>query len=33
MAKQPLAKGGTSRIRFIMIDAEIPEGDLGSVRA
>src|SRR5690606_6083153 len=29
MAKQP--KGGTSRIRFIMLDAEIPEGDLSQL--
>lgn len=31
MAKQPTNKGGTSRIRFIMIDAEIPEGDLSEI--
>lgn len=31
MAKQQPAKGGTSRIRFIMIDAEIPEGDLSQI--
>ena len=31
MAKQPTAKGGTSRIRFIMLDAEIPEGDLSQI--
>lgn len=31
MAKQPASKGGTSRIRFIMLDAEIPEGDLSQI--
>lgn len=31
MAKQPSSKGGTSRIRFIMLDAEIPEGDLNQI--
>lgn len=31
MAKQPSNKGGTSRIRFIMLDAEIPEGDLSQI--
>lgn len=31
MAKQPTAKSGTSRIRFIMIDAEIPDGDLSQI--
>jgi uncharacterized protein YjhX (UPF0386 family) len=31
MAKQPGSKGGTSRIRFIMRDAEIPEGDLSQL--
>lgn len=31
MAKQPTNKGGTSRIRFIMLDAEIPEGDLSQI--
>lgn len=31
MAKQPTNKGGTSRIRFIMLDAEIPEGDLDQI--
>ncbi|MCB4770532.1 hypothetical protein LGR54_18140 [Ancylobacter sp. Lp-2] len=31
MAKQPTSKGGTSRIRFIMLEAEIPEGDLGQL--
>lgn len=31
MAKQPSSKSGTSRIRFIMIDAEIPEGDLSQI--
>ena len=30
MAKQP-AKAGTSRIRFIMLDAELPEGDLSQI--
>lgn len=33
MAKQPVSKGGTSRIRFIMLDAEIPEGDLSEITA
>ncbi len=33
MAKQHTTKGGTSRIRFIMIDAEIPEGDLNQITA
>lgn len=31
MAKQPTSKGGTSRIRFIMLDAEIPDGDLSQI--
>ncbi len=31
MAKQPTSKGGTARIRFIMLDAEIPEGDLSQI--
>ena len=31
MAKQPTLKGGTSRIRFIMLEAEIPEGDLSQI--
>lgn len=31
MAKQPATKSGTSRIRFIMLDAEIPEGDLNQI--
>lgn len=31
MAKQPASKGGTSRIRFIMLDAEIPDGDLSQI--
>ncbi|TIQ33342.1 MAG: hypothetical protein E5X48_23690 [Mesorhizobium sp.] len=31
MAKQPATKNGTSRIRFIMLDAEIPEGDLSQI--
>ncbi len=31
MAKQPVAKGGTSRIRFIMLEADIPEGDLNQI--
>jgi hypothetical protein len=31
MAKQPVSKAGTSRIRFIMLDAEIPEGDLSQI--
>lgn len=33
MAKQPPSKSGTSRIRFIMLDAEIPEGDLSQITA
>ncbi|MGQ2991179.1 MAG: hypothetical protein ACT6RD_08500 [Brevundimonas sp.] len=33
MAKQPSSKSGSSRIRFIMIDAEIPEGDLSQITA
>lgn len=33
MAKQPTSKSGTSRIRFIMLDAEIPEGDLSQITA
>lgn len=33
MAKQPNSKSGTSRIRFIMLDAEIPEGDLSQITA
>lgn len=33
MAKQAPAKGGTSRIRFIMLEAEIPEGDLTQITA
>lgn len=31
MAKQPASKAGTSRIRFIMLDAELPEGDLSQI--
>ena len=31
MAKQPSPKAGISRIRFIMLDAEIPEGDLSQI--
>ncbi|HJS87087.1 MAG TPA: hypothetical protein VJ779_16645 [Acetobacteraceae bacterium] len=31
MAKQPPAKSRTSRIRFIMLDAEISEGDLSQI--
>jgi hypothetical protein len=31
MAKQALKSGGTSRIRFVMVDAEIAEGDVGSI--
>jgi hypothetical protein len=30
MAKQPL-EAGSSRIRFIMLDAEIPEGNLSQI--
>lgn len=33
LAKQPAPKSGTSRIRFIMLDAEIPEGDLSQITA
>lgn len=33
MAKQPPSRGGTSRLRFIMLDAEIPEGDLSQITA
>lgn len=33
MAKQPASKTGTSRIRFIMLDAEIPDGDLSQITA
>lgn len=31
MARQPGSKPGTSRIRFIMLDAELPEGDLSQI--
>lgn len=31
MVKQTASKNGTSRIRFIMLDAEIPEGDLSQI--
>lgn len=31
MAKQTKSSGGASRIRFIMLDAEIPEGDLSQI--
>lgn len=31
MAKGPTKAGGTSRIRFIMLEAEIPEGDLNQI--
>jgi hypothetical protein len=31
MAKQSGGKGGTAHIRFIMLDAEIPEGDLSQI--
>lgn len=33
MAKQPTSKGGTSRIRFILLEADIPEGDLSQITA
>jgi hypothetical protein len=33
VVKQPAAKNGTSRIRFIMLEAEIAEGDLGQITA
>lgn len=33
MAKQPTTKGSTARVRFIMLDAEIPEGDLSQITA
>lgn len=31
MAKQPAPKAGKARVRFIMLEAEIPEGDLTQV--
>lgn len=31
MAKQPSSKSGSARIRFIMVDAEIPNGDLSQI--
>jgi hypothetical protein len=31
MAKASASKGGSSRIRFIMLEAELPEGDLSQV--
>ena len=31
LAKQSATKSGTARIRFIMLDAEIPEGDLNQI--
>ena len=31
VAKQPPPKSGTSRIRFIMVDAEISDGDLSQI--
>lgn len=31
MAKQPAPKNGKARIRFIMLEAEIPEGDLTQI--
>ena len=31
MAKQGPIKTGTAKIRFIMLDAEIPEGDLSQI--
>jgi hypothetical protein len=31
MTKAPVNRGGTARIRFVMLDAEIPEGDLSQV--
>lgn len=33
MAKSPQSKTGTARVRFIMIDAEIPEGDMSQITA
>ena len=33
VAKQTPSKTGTSRIRFIMLDAEIPDGELGEITA
>jgi len=31
MAKQAARSGGTSRIRFVMFDAEVPEGEIGQL--
>jgi hypothetical protein len=31
MAKSAGKSGGTSRIRFVMLDAEIPDGDLSQI--
>lgn len=31
MAKQPTSKSGTARVRFIMLEAELPEGDLSQI--
>ena len=33
MAKPPQSKTGIARVRFIMIDAEIPEGDMSQITA
>lgn len=33
MAKSPQSKTGTAKVRFIMIDAEIPEGDMSQITA
>ncbi len=33
MAKQPTSKNGTARIRFIMLEAEVQEGDLSQITA
>lgn len=31
MAKGPVKSGGTSRIRFVMVEAEIADGDIGQI--
>lgn len=31
MAKGPIKSGGTSRIRFVMVEAEIADGDIGQI--
>jgi hypothetical protein len=33
MAKQPISKGGTTKVRFVFLEAEGPEGDIAQLAA